>query len=206
LFNARQPTPDELPTARELARSTIVALIGAAVVLVTIILPAEYAVDPTGVGRILGLSEMGEIKQQLVEEEEEHSSNRVEQDDIDHPIYAWIAQALVGSAHAQDVNNAELSITLKDGESAEVKVDLSKGQEASYTWTATDLVNFELHVDKPEGGFISYKNGRGVASDEGSLIAAIDGYHGWFWRNRSGGDVTILVRAEGSFSELKRMK
>lgn len=206
MFNAKQPPPDELPTAKELARSTIVAMIGAAIVLVTIVLPAEYGIDPTGVGGVLGLTEMGEIKQQLAEEEEEHADLPTSPATVEPSLLEKFGDLFIGTAHAQEINSAELSLSLKDGESAEVKVDLSKGQEASYSWTATDLVNFELHVDKPEGGFISYKKGRGVASDEGSFVAAIDGYQGWFWRNRSGGDVTITVRAEGPFSELKRMK
>ena len=40
----------------------------AVALLATVILPAEYAVDPTGIGGILGLTQMGEIKQQLADE------------------------------------------------------------------------------------------------------------------------------------------
>lgn len=54
-----------LPSAGQLIRSTIIALISAAVLLVCVVLPSEYAVDPTGAGRLLGLTDMGEIKQQL---------------------------------------------------------------------------------------------------------------------------------------------
>ena len=32
------------------------------------VLPAEYGIDPTGVGKLLRLTEMGQIKQQLAEE------------------------------------------------------------------------------------------------------------------------------------------
>lgn len=205
MFNAKQPSPDELPTAKELTRSTVIAMIGAAIILVTVVLPAEYGVDPTGVGGVLGLTEMGEIKRQLAEEEEDHAGLSTGSATVELSLLGKIGELIISTAHAQEINSAELSISLKDGESAEVKVDLSKGQEASYSWTATGPVNFELHVDKPEGGFISYKKGRGAASDEGSFVAAIDGYQGWFWRNRSGGVVTILIRAEGPFTELKRM-
>ena len=37
-------------------------------ILIAIVLPSEYAIDPTGIGRALGLTEMGEIKTQLAEE------------------------------------------------------------------------------------------------------------------------------------------
>jgi hypothetical protein len=40
-----------LPSLRQLNRATLIALGAAAVILVTTVLPAEYGVDPTGVGR-----------------------------------------------------------------------------------------------------------------------------------------------------------
>ncbi|HBC33778.1 MAG TPA: hypothetical protein DC045_05515, partial [Marinobacter adhaerens] len=58
----------ELPSTAKLIQSTIVAAIVALVLLVTVVMPAEYALDPTGAGRLLGLTEMGEIKEQLAEE------------------------------------------------------------------------------------------------------------------------------------------
>ena len=204
MFNANQPNPGELPSSAELLRSTLIAAVAAVLILVTVVLPAEYAIDPTGIGRMIGLTEMGEIKQQLAEEEEDHSS--LIEDADDRSVFAILGQLFVSSAHAQEPNTAQMTLTLENGGSAEVKVDLSEGQEATYSWTATGKINHELHVDKEEGGFISYKKGRGVDADSGSFVAAIDGNHGWFWRNRSGGDVTISVEAEGPFTELKRMK
>ena len=70
MFNADIPSRAELPTMRQLIRSTAIALAAAAVILVTIVLPAEYAIDPTGIGRTLKLTEMGAIKKQLAVEAE----------------------------------------------------------------------------------------------------------------------------------------
>src|SRR6056297_872716 len=67
-LNADKPDPALLPTPRQLRRSTIAAAIGAAFIGICVYLPAEYGTDPTGVGNILGLTEMGEIKQQLARE------------------------------------------------------------------------------------------------------------------------------------------
>src|SRR3546814_17950651 len=33
-----------------------------------VVLPSEYGIDPTGIGRVIGLTEMGAIKMQLAEE------------------------------------------------------------------------------------------------------------------------------------------
>ena len=48
-----------------LIRSTLTAAGAAGAILVLFWLPAEYGIDPTGVGALTGLTEMGDIKQQL---------------------------------------------------------------------------------------------------------------------------------------------
>ena len=70
MFNAKKPSLDELPSSAQLIRSTAIAAASAVAILVTVVLPAEYNIDPTGIGGVLGLSEMGEIKAQLAEEAE----------------------------------------------------------------------------------------------------------------------------------------
>lgn len=60
--------PQEPPSTRRLLRSTLIALAVAVLLLVTVVLPAEYGIDPTGVGRVMGLTRMGEIKTRLAKE------------------------------------------------------------------------------------------------------------------------------------------
>ncbi|WP_309671463.1 hypothetical protein [Gemmatimonas sp.] len=63
------PPPDrELPTPQQVRRATLVAVVVAVAVLITAVLPAEYGVDPTGLGRRLGLTQMGRLKQELARE------------------------------------------------------------------------------------------------------------------------------------------
>ena len=45
-----------LPTTGRLLKSTLVAAAIAGALLVTAVLPAEYGIDPTGIGRALGLT------------------------------------------------------------------------------------------------------------------------------------------------------
>ena len=45
--NQNVPSEVELPSTKALLRSTSVAAVVAGVVLVTVVLPAEYGVDPT---------------------------------------------------------------------------------------------------------------------------------------------------------------
>ena len=63
-----QPPSLEPASSRKLLRSTLIALVVAALLLATMVLPAEYGIDPTGAGRVLGLTRMGEIKTRLAKE------------------------------------------------------------------------------------------------------------------------------------------
>ncbi|CAN5390348.1 hypothetical protein BH09PSE1_BH09PSE1_02080 [soil metagenome] len=68
MSNINTPEPAELPSTAKLLKSTGIAVAIASVVLVTVILPAEYGVDPTRIGSVFGLTEMGRIKRQLAAE------------------------------------------------------------------------------------------------------------------------------------------
>ncbi len=68
MFNSQRPRLEDLPTTGQLLKASGFAIVTAGVILTTIVLPSEYAIDPTGVGRTLGLTQMGEIKAQLAQE------------------------------------------------------------------------------------------------------------------------------------------
>ncbi|MDQ8160884.1 MAG: hypothetical protein P3B76_07525 [Gemmatimonadota bacterium] len=61
------PIP-EGPSPRSLRRATFVALVVAVLLVVMAVLPAEYGIDPTGIGRRIGLTQMGRLKQELAQE------------------------------------------------------------------------------------------------------------------------------------------
>lgn len=211
MYNSDTPTRAELPTSAQLLKSTVIAIVAAIAILVTIVLPSEYGIDPTGTGRVLGLTEMGEIKTQLAEEAE---ADRIRDQQNALPTDAQqgsslldriYAEFLVGTAHAQETRADEMSVTLAPGEGAEIKLVMVKGAEANFAWTANGaVVNFDTHGDGG-GENISYEKGRGVAEDEGVLEAAFDGNHGWFWRNRTDAPVTVTLKTSGAYSDIKRM-
>ena len=214
MYNSDTPTRAELPTSAQLLKSTIIAIFAAIAILVVIVLPSEYGIDPTGAGRTLGLTEMGQIKTQLAEEAE---ADRIGDQQNSVPASPAAPQQgsnlldriysefFVGSAHAQETRSDEMSVTLAPGEGAEIKLVMVKGAQANYAWTANGAaVNFDTHGDGG-GENISYEKGRGVADDEGVLEAAFDGNHGWFWRNRTDAPVTVTLKTSGAYSDIKRM-
>mgnify|MGYP000669088698 CR=1 FL=1 len=77
MLNVKNPTSEELPSKKQLFKSLILGLITALIIFLTIILPAEYAIDPTGIGKKIGLQEMGIIKKELAEEAEADSATSV---------------------------------------------------------------------------------------------------------------------------------
>ena len=62
-----------------------------------------------------------------------------------------------------------------------------------------------LQYGAPGISYHGYAKGTAKASDEGVLVAAFDGAHGWFWRNRGKEVVTVTLRTNGNYQELKRM-
>jgi hypothetical protein len=217
MFNADIPSRAELPSSKQLLRSTAIAAVTAAALLVTTVLPAEYGIDPTGIGRFLGLTEMGEIKTQLSKEAEADRLRDKSPDPAPEKGSSLLgrvfAEFVIGSAAAQTAQAAaartdEMSVTLAPGEGAEIKLDMKKGAKATFSWTVSGgVVNHDTHGEphNDPNATHSYKKGRGLAKDEGVLQAAFDGKHGWFWRNRSSGKVTVTVKASGEYASIKRM-
>jgi hypothetical protein len=219
MYNSDVPSRAELPTSRQLLRSTIIAALAALAILLTIVLPAEYGIDPTGVGRVMGLAEMGDIKVQLSREAEADraiDSSRIpalpapaQPERRSGSIGAIFAQLLIRPAMAQTAPRSdEMSVTLKPGEGAEVKLVMKKGAKARFAWkTDGGLVNCDLHgePDNAPSKTHTYKRTRGAAEESGSIEAAFDGNHGWFWRNRGTEDVTVTVQATGSYAAIKRV-
>jgi len=227
MYNTDMPSRSELPSSAQLIRSTIIAAIVALLLLVTVVMPSEYALDPTGAGRLLGLTEMGEIKEQLAQEAaaddaaqmvavqssiEEAPSEPVE------PVFEAAkaieveakpevapkveqpASAMAAKPEWQD----EVRVVLTPGEGTEFKLTMQEGAVARFAWVSEGgPLNFDTHGDGG-GQSISYEKGRDVLEDEGELKAAFNGNHGWFFRNRNDDDITLVLRTDGDYGELKR--
>jgi hypothetical protein len=167
MFNAEKPSLDELPTSAQLIRSTAIAAASAVAILLTVVLPAEYNIDPTGIGGVLGLSEMGEIKTQLAEEAEADKVMQLEgqeQSSLINDIFGLF----VGAAHAQEAEvwRDETTFTLAPGDSAEWKLVMEEGQTVEYRMLVEGgRVNFDLH-GHGGGNSVTYEKGRGSTGDE----------------------------------------
>lgn len=211
------PPADALPSTRTLLRSTAIAATVATALLVTVVLPAEYGIDPTRVGSLLGLTEMGETKVAL-ELEATVAAN--------HPSTAAVpcapapaakpAPQVVAPSAGSESPSATIAtaasdvtqLTLKPGEGKEVKLRMRAGARVTFAWsTDKGVVNYDLHSDNPaDGSYHGYGKGKGASTHDGVLVAAFEGMHGWFWRNRGSDVLTITLKTNGDYQEIKELK
>ncbi len=221
MYNTDMPSREELPSTGKLIRSTIIAAIVALVLLFTVVMPAEYALDPTGAGRLLGLTEMGEIKEQLADEAAADetaqmvavkSSPDPEAPEVTEPVAETVntpepepVEEEPAAEPAQPQWQDEVRVVLTPGEGTEFKLTMDQGAVARFSWVSEGgPINYDTHGNGG-GQSISYEKGRGVPQDEGELEAAFTGKHGWFFRNRNDNDITLVLRTGGDYGQLQKV-
>jgi hypothetical protein len=220
MYNANKPTDAELPSTRKLLKSTVVAAALAAGLLVTIVLPAEYGVDPTRLGSVFGLTEMGRIKVSLAAEAQAEeaaaealapaSAPTVDSAPLpaaasSTPAAPVPAPPAAGLAAQTGARSDRTVLTLAPDQGAEIKLVMQEGATVRFTWSSSGgRVNYDTHADRPGLSYHGYNKGTS-ARVEDTLTAAFTGSHGWFWRNRTGQPVTITLITEGAYTEVKRV-
>ncbi|MNZ85393.1 hypothetical protein D3C78_1041820 [compost metagenome] len=220
MFNNQRPDTNDLPSTAQLLRSTVIALIAAVVLLVTVVMPAEYAIDPTGVGRLLGMAQMGELKVTLAAEAIAEETTAEQATAEQQPALAAAqpapAAAPVAASPTPEPQPAplamqqhEVNLTLKPNQATEIKLEMKEGAEARFHWTANGgLLNYDTHGDPykaPKGFYHGYGKGKQAPEQQGVLVAAFDGKHGWFWRNRTNQTVKLTLRTEGDYITIEQV-
>lgn len=207
MFNSPRPSPEDLPTSGRLIRATALAAVAAGAILVTIVLPSEYAIDPTGLGGALGLTEMGEIKAVLAEEAASDAAAEAAPTVAVAAAATSVAEKAAAPAAAVAAGRTDtMQVILKSGEAAEIKATMADGARLAFDWSvAGGHVNFDTHADAPGVAYHGYGKGKESTGQKGELAAAFDGKHGWYWRNRSEGTVTITLRTQGAYSDILRV-
>ena len=200
-------TTEQLPSEAQLAKSTIKAFAVAMILLVTIILPAEYAVDPTGVGNLLGLKRMGEIKVQLAEEAQvnaEEATMKVEKNENESMAEINEPAAVATPVIENDIKKEVITRTVSPDQGFEIKALMDSGKTVEYTWTASGSgLNYDAHGENNFGDFKSYSKGVSETEKSGTIKAPFDGEHGWFWRNRTSAPIQLSLEVSGEFDSLK---
>lgn len=195
----------ELPSTVKLIKSTIIAFIIATVILITVVLPAEYGVDPTGVGEFIGLLKMGEIKVSLAHEAAEgRATRKVEMPQGINNVKPAIEPVVEEVKKKLNLNSDKITITLKPNEGKEIKLAMKKGKQVNFVWyTDGGKANFDSHADSKvlKISYHNYEKGS-LERNEGVLEAAFDGNHGWFWRNRTSESMLVTLEVNGNYTDV----
>lgn len=182
--------PDGLPSNKSLVKASLVALAIAGALLVTAILPAEYGIDPTGVGRTLGLTALHSVDADPV---------------AGVPVEASAARSPLFKSDIP-YRSDTVEVPLAPHQGAEIKAVMAKGQSFIFHWEADGgPVYFDMHGDPPnarENEFTSYWVGESQANASGNFEAPFEGVHGWYWENRGDTPVTIRLRTSGFYESL----
>jgi hypothetical protein len=185
-------TADPVTVIRErIAIAAGAAILVAGVILVTIVLPAEYAVDPLGTGRRLGLLELGETGKQ------------VDALNASAAAASGPAQGAILVGQDRPFTEDRVDFVIAPHQGMEYKYRLEKGEALLYSWTATAPVNYELHAEPdgaPRGYAQSYEKRDAMNAAAGTLTAPFPGIHGWFWENTGDQPVTVTLTSAGFYN------
>jgi hypothetical protein len=183
------PVPPAVVAKERIALAFGAALLAAGLILVVAVLPAEYGVDPLGIGRKLGLTAMSDVQKGLE---------------------AFQATQTTAAGGAPTVaprerryQNDTVEFKLPPGGFIEYKYRLDKGSALLYSWTATGPVNYELHAEPdgaPQGYAESFEKKNAMDTGSGTLTAPFSGIHGWYWENPGRTEVTVTLSAAGFYN------
>ena len=174
------PSLPDPPSKAKLAWATLAALVVAGVVLVATVLPAEYDIDPLGIGEALGLRVLSEPGSGPI------------------PVRS---DGLI--AHRSSYRLDRRTFELEPGGFVEYKYRLEEGRSMVYSWTASHWVRSEMHseADGAEAGTAQFfEVEEQTLARHGSYVAPFPGIHGWYWLNETDDTVTVTLDAAGFFS------
>jgi hypothetical protein len=182
-------TPAPLST-RALLLSTGAAALLAAAVLLTVVLPAEWGVDPTGIGRAIGLTRLAGVEATQPE--------------------AGSADAVLATSpgEAGAFREDTVEIEVPPGTGLEYKFRLAKGATLDYAWaTNRGMLFSQLHGEPqgdPRGYYEDFATSRSQ-SIQSSVEAPFDGSHGWYWKNDNDFPVTVTLTTRGVYEIIGKL-
>lgn len=201
------PFEAQPPTGGRLLRSLALALAGALLILVMFVLPAEYRLDPTGVGNILGLTELSKPTRTLQIKDVIGGNERYRQIVVpDTRDPTPLPNPAVFQNKSTPPRAERKAIRLQPGEATEIKTVLEAGQMVLYAWQAVGgevYTDFHGHErDANTQAWVRYEEQQSGERGNGSLVAPFTGEHGWYWLNISERPVDIVLNVSGYYSDL----
>lgn len=194
-----------LPSIKQLVVATGMAGTIAVIILLTAVLPAEYGIDPTGIGKSLRLTTLNTPKAETPASIP--AATVAPQPSPVAPPMAEKTQPVTVATSATPLRSDVITLTVQPSEGVEVKAMMRQGEQFVFNWTAEGgRVNFDMHGEPPgkDDKFTSYWKATQQTAAQGSFVAPFDGTHGWFWRNRGDQPVTVKLKVSGFYEKIFR--
>jgi hypothetical protein len=197
---------ESTPSRARSLRNLGLALLGAAVLLVLFVLPAEYGVDVTGLGGRVGLTALKRVApapaQTVTLQDGVGGNERLTTVAVgDGRDPTPLPNPAVHQAQAEAPRTDTMKIDLGADDKTEVKAQLAKGKMIVYSWQVEGgKVYVDFHGHDPSLGdkfWVRYEEADGITGRNGSLVAPFQGQHGWYWLNVSDKPVTITLTVTG---------
>ncbi|BDQ66145.1 hypothetical protein N5C36_12320 [Shewanella xiamenensis] len=164
-------------STKTLVKASVSATVVAAIALVTFILPAEYNIDPTGVGQKLGLTSIAQAAE------------------ADGTV------AVTGT-QASNTEFQTIEVVVPAGRGVEYKFAMTQYAKMTYEWiTDGDALYFDLHGE-PKGDTTGYFESYTIATSnemKGSFTAPFAGSHGWYWKNKTDKPIAVQLQVKGQY-------
>jgi hypothetical protein len=194
------------PTARRLTKSIVVALVAALVILVLVVLPAEYDIDPTGLGRMMGLTDLSKPSRTLQVKDVIGGNEKIREIAVPDPGKPTpLPNPAVSQIKTVEAQTRTMTIHIDPDLGTEIKAIMDPAQVIIYSWTSDHDVYTDFHGHDPSAGegFVRYEEQQSGHEGHGSLVAPFSGEHGWYWLNLSDKPTTITLKITGYFRDIK---
>lgn len=197
------------PSGPKLLKATALTIIGALLVLVLVVLPAEYGVDLTGFGAATGLNDMSGEATVTIEVTDIFAGNEVLRE-VEVPDFGAptpLPNPTVFQDQPSAAETMTMTVELGAFEQTEIKTHLLQGKVIVYSWEVVGdgIVYVDFHGHDVSFGpdfFVRYKEQQEGRGNNGSLTAPFTGEHGWFWLNINEFPITIELTVTGFYDEI----
>ncbi|WP_133468878.1 hypothetical protein [Paraglaciecola marina] len=195
-----------------LLKKLCIATFCSATILIVAILPAEYGIDPTGLGDKLGLLALSKPSSSP-SSKLELSFNIGDYD----PKAERINESVQGLIHLEEVpfQSQVIDIEIEDLGEVEYKFVMPADSSFVYSWevlNSREGVYYDFHghpssadaKNYPDKFEMAYARGEGT-SQNGSFTSPFTGYHGFYFMNIEESAITVRLVISGYWQDHQEM-
>jgi hypothetical protein len=188
------------PSRKRLGLLVAGGFVVASLITVCAVLPAEFHLDPTGLGTATGLMGLSAAPEAKGAPASAAAPGR--------PGPTVLAREYA-TAFRTDTIDIPLKGAESEGSELEYKVAMKPGATLVYSWSVdappeefySDFHSQQWPSPGPKEVVISHKAGLGVGGN-GALVAPFKGIHGWYLQNQSEKPVVVHLKLSGFYDLL----